>query len=293
MSSEDTHPALVSKITLAEDYIHGFGAAEEQRLRAQAAFLADVVFHDWVLPSSGRLLEIGCGVGAELELISQRWPGLELTGIELSETHAAAAGHALGGQATVVRGDAHQLPFADDSFDIAITIWVLEHARSPVDVMREAMRIVHPDGRLIFTEVDNSTFRFQPELPAIAGWWELFCHRQQEAGGDPYVGRRLADLALAAGGCEIEALELSVHSRREDLSRRTQLLNYLEELLLSGAAHLLEFGDAASSTLAELRADFEKAHCDSSIQFQYHAVRLTCRPSPRPPVSVGGLTSIL
>ncbi|MCX7395999.1 MAG: class I SAM-dependent methyltransferase [Planctomycetales bacterium] len=287
MSSENVQPERASAVTPAPDYIHGFGTAEEQRLRNQSTVLAEVVFHEWVLPSSGRLLEIGCGVGAELELIAQRWPGLELTGIELNGTHAAAAEHALGGRATVVRGDAHQMPFADDSFDIGITIWVLEHAHSPIDVIREAVRVVHPDGRLIFTEVDNSTFRFKPELPAIAGWWKLFCHQQQQAGGDPYVGGRLADLAHAAGCRDIEARELSVLSCLAGPSRRAELLNYLEELLLSGAAHLLEFGGAKPSTLAALRADFEKARRDSSIEFQYHAVRLTCRPAPHQTV-LGG-----
>ncbi len=117
------------------DYIHGFGTEEEQRLWVQAEVLAGPVFDRLPLIEHGRLLELGCGVGAELDQIHRRRPHLELIGVELSPTHAAAARRRVGGIAGVVQADATRLPLPDRSVDQAVTIWVLEHVPEPDDLV--------------------------------------------------------------------------------------------------------------------------------------------------------------
>jgi SAM-dependent methyltransferase len=49
------------------------------------------------------------------------------------------------------RGDAHQLPFADDSFDAVVSMEVLEHLHSPERVVDEIRRVLKPEGRLVLT----------------------------------------------------------------------------------------------------------------------------------------------
>ena len=261
----------------SEAYIHGFGPVEEQRLRDQAAVLAPVVFAGLDLPAAGRLLELGCGVGAELDLLSARWPGLALTGIDLSPSHLRAARGHLGDRATLVRGNAGCLPFAAGTFDVVLTIWMLEHVPDPRAILREALRVLKASGRLICTEVDNATFRFQPELAAIRTWWERFCRQQQAAGGDPYLGPRLASLAQELGCREIVSQDLPVVSSRLHPERRQQLLAYTADLLLSGAPQLLATGAVDEDLLAALHADFARAREDANIHFEYRAVRLSCK----------------
>jgi ubiquinone/menaquinone biosynthesis C-methylase UbiE len=259
-------------------YIHGFGPIEEKRLRDQAAVLAPVVFDGLELPATGRVLELGCGVGAELALLAKRWPSQVLTGIDLSPSHLQAARRHLGDRAGLVRGDAGRLPFGEACFAAVITIWMLEHVPDPARVMREALRVLEPGGLLICTEVDNASFRFTPELAAIRAWWDLFCQRQQKAGGDPYIGRRLAGLARDLGCREVETRDLPVVSSILTPGRRTELLDYMADLLASGAANLQGAGAVDESLFAALRADFAHARGDPTIDFEYHAVRLSCRP---------------
>ncbi len=46
----------------------------------------------------------------------------------------------------VVKGDAHHLPFADESFDAVICKSVLEHVEDPVKVVSEMKRVLRPGG---------------------------------------------------------------------------------------------------------------------------------------------------
>ncbi|MFM7735076.1 MAG: class I SAM-dependent methyltransferase, partial [Alphaproteobacteria bacterium] len=76
---------------MSEGYIHGFSSEERDRLFAQARVLAPGVFDGWDLAEVGSLLEIGCGVGAELEIIAERWPGVRLVGIDRAASSLEAA----------------------------------------------------------------------------------------------------------------------------------------------------------------------------------------------------------
>ena len=264
-------------------YIHGYSLAEQRRLIEQARVLAANLHAGLELRASRRVLELGCGVGAELGYLQSQAPWLRLTGIDCHAGHLQAAAGYLnarpGGRApSLIQADAAALPFAAASFDTVMTVWMLEHVRQPAAVLAEALRVLTPDGRLICTEVDNATLRLEPALPAIEAWLEDFNRFQQEAGGDPYVGRRLVDLARALGAREIGSETLPILSTQFEPQRRPELIDYLESLLLSGAEALLAAGRVGATRIAALRDDFATLRASPERQLRYFAVRLTCCP---------------
>jgi ubiquinone/menaquinone biosynthesis C-methylase UbiE len=262
-------------------YIHGFSRAEQQRLVTQADTLAPGVFGGMDLPAHGRLLEIGCGVGAQLKLIATAFPKLHLTGIDLSRSHLAAARDHLAdelvqGRVELVHGDAVNLPFDTASFDCVITIWMLEHVPDPRPVLAEARRVLRPGGRLICTEVDNARFGFTPEQPDIMHWWNRFNRFQADRGGNPYVGANLAECSRGLGFSRIDARTLRFIDSLREPQRHLELLDYLKDLLMSGADQLIDAGYATEADRQRMERQFEAARTVPDLRYHYHVVRLTC-----------------
>ena len=98
-----------------------------------------------------RAVELGCGTGYVSGWMARR--GAHVTGIDNSANQLATASRLAaqhGVELTLVHGNAETTPFADESFDFAISeygaaIWCDPYAWIP-----EAHRILQPGGRLVF-----------------------------------------------------------------------------------------------------------------------------------------------
>ena len=90
--------------------------------------------------SRARLLEIGCGTGANLREQSSRWTtavGIDLELLALAYCRDLAA----------VQADAlAALPFADTTFDAVVLLDVLEHLADPSTLVREMGRVLRQGG---------------------------------------------------------------------------------------------------------------------------------------------------
>jgi SAM-dependent methyltransferase len=103
---------------------------------------------DSLAATRGRVLDAGCGTGGLLALLRLRRPDLAGFGVEWDATAASRTRDKSG--AAVVRGSVNALPFADDSFDAAVSADVLCHAAvDPAAALGELKRVLRPGGRLI------------------------------------------------------------------------------------------------------------------------------------------------
>jgi ubiquinone/menaquinone biosynthesis C-methylase UbiE len=102
--------------------------------------------------AQGRVLEIGTGTGAQL-----RWyaPDATVTALEPDATmreRALRRAAWAGASVTVVDGRAEQLPFADASFEAAVSAFALCTVTDPATALAELRRVLSPGGRLLLLE---------------------------------------------------------------------------------------------------------------------------------------------
>ena len=79
-------------------YVHGYSADEETRLHDQATTLTGLLHADTRYPPGSRVLEAGCGVGAQTVILAGHSPGASFTSVEhLGGLAGAGAGPDPGG----------------------------------------------------------------------------------------------------------------------------------------------------------------------------------------------------
>lgn len=102
-----------------------------------------------------RLLDLGCGSGEESIIASDS--GLDYVGVDLS-LEMIKLGRAKGLQATMI-GDIGSVPFGDETFDKAISLWALQYKSDIYSTTREWRRVLKTGGEL-FLVVPHPLYKF-------------------------------------------------------------------------------------------------------------------------------------
>jgi 2-polyprenyl-3-methyl-5-hydroxy-6-metoxy-1,4-benzoquinol methylase len=97
-----------------------------------------------------KLLDLGCGNGSLSHVMAQQ--GFEVVGIEESSQGIALARNAFS-DCHFIQASLYDLPYPEleNSFDVVISIEVIEHLFYPKELARAAKKLLKPNGRLIIT----------------------------------------------------------------------------------------------------------------------------------------------
>jgi SAM-dependent methyltransferase len=118
------------------------------------------------LPEPARILDLGCGTGGNLAMLSQHG---EVVGAELDEQAAQLA--RARDIAPVVRGELPDaLPLAAESFDCVTMFDVLEHIADDAATLRTVHELLAPNGQLLLTV---------PAFPFLWGAHDVAHHHQR------------------------------------------------------------------------------------------------------------------
>ncbi|MCC7106383.1 MAG: methyltransferase domain-containing protein [Chloroflexi bacterium] len=142
-----------------------------------------------LLPGGGHLLDVGCGTGALAAHLMSR--GYTVSGVDVSPGMLSRA--VARGLAAAVAGFSSALPFASDTFDLALTVATFHHLDTPLRValtVLEMARVVRPGGYVLIWD-------HNPLNP----YWPVLMKRVPQDTGDERLvplGEIVAD-AKAAG----------------------------------------------------------------------------------------------
>ncbi len=188
---------------MAKAYVHGYDLRENTRLQDQATTLVDLLHSDTAYPERSRILEAGCGVGAQTVTLAGNSPGASFVSVDISE-NSLAQGERIVRSAglTNVRfqqADIYHLPFAPQSFDHVFVCFVLEHLREPSVALQKLKVCLRPGGTITVIEGDHGSACFHPHSDAAHAAIQSQVELQSRAGGNALIGRALYPLLVAAG----------------------------------------------------------------------------------------------
>ena len=179
----------------AAGYDHIMSASETATLQTHREAL--------IPQAAGRVLEIGGGTGANLPF----YAGLEtLTVTEPERPMMHRLQRRLRGrspEALLVRAPAEDLPFEDDSFDVAVSTLVLCTVDDQPRALRELRRVLKPGGRLLFIE------HVRADDERLARWQDRLNGLQTRLGHGCNCNRPTIE-TITAAGFDITTLERDV-----------------------------------------------------------------------------------
>ena len=148
-----------------------------------------------------RVLNVGCGAG-EVALLTASLVGSNggVVGVELCPMALSAARDRTSHLPNVrfVQADASAVRF-DAPFDAVVGRLALSRVRRPLQVVRNAMRLVRPGGVLAFQELDLTGARAYPDVPLFRQCIDWMSQALNSVGADLAVGIKLHSLFLNAG----------------------------------------------------------------------------------------------
>lgn len=278
-SSNTTNLAPTTSGQTHFPYIHGFSQEEQNRLRKQARFAEHAIYRDVDFMDCEKVLEIGSGVGAQSEILLRRFPDLHLTCVDMSEAQIEAAKTSLAqfqqfqNRYEILKADAMALPMKGHSFDGAFICWVLEHVKTPVNILAEARRVLKPGAKIFITEVMNSSFFLDPYSPHLWKYWMAFNDFQIAETGDPFVGAKLGNLLIQAGFKNVQTEVKTWHFDQRQPEKRRVVIEYWTELLLSAAPALLKANCVNQETIDGMKKELAIVSKDPRAVFFYSFIQ--------------------
>lgn len=158
----------------------------EHYLRKRTAFIAEHC-------PPGQVLDVGCGTG----LLAQRLTaaGFATTGVDPSPGMLEVLRRRTSG-VQAIQGSGTALPFADGSFDLALTVAVMHHIADPGDIrdtLAEMVRVVRPEGSILIWD-------HNPRNPY---WRSLMARVPQDTGDERLIGEKEIVGGLTAAGARV------------------------------------------------------------------------------------------
>lgn len=114
-----------------------------------------------------KILEVGCAGGLLCHRLKECLPNAEITGLDFDTGHidyAKKKTEELNLPCTFVAGDATQLPFEENTFDVCCSHTVINFC-DPEKFVSEQHRVLKPGGRMIILDVYNRGFKPEEWVP--------------------------------------------------------------------------------------------------------------------------------
>ena len=176
-----------------------------------------------------RILDVGCAGGKFGELLKNKNPGLEVTGIEIHPEAARQASKVLD---RVITGNIEELmdiDISDGYFDCIIYADVLEHLRNPWSVINAYRRFLRTGGYIVCS-IPNVRF-YKVIINLIKGIWEYAEDGIMDRSHLRFFTLKSIRELIELNGFKIQTIERKITKRKTPRRLNRLFLNYLKDFL--------------------------------------------------------------
>jgi ubiquinone/menaquinone biosynthesis C-methylase UbiE len=204
-------------------YVHGYSETEAGRLKDQADTLATLLHASIKFPAGSRVLEAGCGIGAQTVHLAKNSPCARFTSFDLSSQSLEKARRKLEqvelSNVLFEVADVYRLPYASGSFDHVFVCFLLEHLPDPRRALSELRQVLRAGGTISVIEGDHGSYYCHPESAAANHAVRCLIDLQARKHGNALIGRQLFPLLTSAGFADVRVTPRMVYvdSSRPDL----------------------------------------------------------------------------
>jgi len=210
-----------------------------------------------------RLLDAGCGTGAETALLLKRYPGAQVLAMDFAEPMLAQTRRHGGWwrRPTCLCGDLESLPLADDSVDMIWSNLALQWVNDLGGAFREMWRVLRPGGLLMFSSFGPDTLKeLRSAWAAVDGRSHVSRFPDMHDVGDLLLQARFADPVMDA-----EQLTLTYRDAR-------QLMRELKAIGAHNATAGRPRGLTGKARLQAMLAAYEGFRRDGLLPASYEVV---------------------
>nr|BDT28419.1 class I SAM-dependent methyltransferase [Bacteriovorax sp. HI3] len=151
------------------------------------------------IPKNAKVLDAGCGTGVLARYVKHQFPDAEVHGFDYSELRVSEANKRnkeTHNKITFFHDNIEKLDIPENSYDVVVSRYVIEHLPNPQAAIKELYRVLKPGGKLfiidfdgIFINLFSTNARFNELLEQIKSGFK----------SDLYVGRKLPAYFHQAG----------------------------------------------------------------------------------------------
>ena len=146
-----------------ESRLEWFREVEQFRYEEFGPWMAETM--EFANHEGENVLEIGSGMGADLTRFALA--GATVTDLDMSTGHLKLARENFdlrNLEGTFIRGDAEDMPFEDDTFDLVYTNGVIHHTPNTLQVIKEIYRVLKPGGKVICMVYAENSIQYWRDL---------------------------------------------------------------------------------------------------------------------------------
>ncbi|MHC4975598.1 MAG: bifunctional demethylmenaquinone methyltransferase/2-methoxy-6-polyprenyl-1,4-benzoquinol methylase UbiE [Planctomycetota bacterium] len=154
--------------------VHSFG--RDQSWRRAAVRMAEI-------DGDTRVLDVACGTGDMSRLCARAGAG-HVTGMDFTPEMLEIARRKSPSEIEFIEGDAMDLPFEDESFDVLTTAFGIRNVTDPREALRQFYRVLTPGGRCVVLEFS------EPRSRVLCAMSRLYTHRVMPVTASVLAGDR-------------------------------------------------------------------------------------------------------